>query len=113
MFHVFLIIENRLTVDKDMRIVIDKVWKIRHKFYNLGMNLGVDAGTLEVANKKGDDDGLNLIVKTWLRKSDPKPTWRALIKALRKDSVQEEALADEIAEEYCPDEVPSGEAGMK
>ena len=78
------------------------------------MNLGIDAGTLDVTSRKGDDgEALNLIIKTWLRKSNPKPTWRALIKALHKGNVQEEALADEIAKEYCPDELTSGEAGIK
>ena len=95
----------RLTL-KDMQAVTNILWGIRAEFYNLGMNLGVDEGTLSVAKREGDvGDALNLVIKTWLQKSDPKPTWKALIQALRKSNINKGALADEIAGIYCPDEL--------
>ena len=54
-------------------------------------------------------DALNLVIETWLQKSDPKPTWRALIQALCKKSVNKGALADETAGKYCLDELRSEE----
>ena len=87
------------------------IWNIRSKFYNLGFNLGIDSGTLDVANKKSDDEALTFIVKTWLQRSTPTPTWKALIQALRRESLKEEALADEIAKKYCPEMVSA--KGMK
>lgn len=101
----------RLT-DKDMVTVTNAIWKIRAKFYNLGMNLGIDTGTLDCASRKGDDgDALNSVIKTWLQRSEPKPTWSALVQALRGDNVKAGALADEIASKYCPDELKYEEEG--
>ena len=99
-----------------MKTVINEIWKVRASFYNLGMNLDIDTGTLDVAKRKGDDgEALNLVIKKWLQKNKPKPTWKALIQALRKENIDAGALANEIAAKYCPDQITTesdSEEGM-
>ena len=104
---------TRLT-DDDMGTVTNEIWKVRASFYNLGMNLKIDAGTLDVAKREGDDgEALNLVIKTWLKKNKPKPTWKALIQALRQKNMKAETLAEKIATKYCPDEITTdSEEGM-
>ena len=93
---------------KDLNDVVNAVWKIRAKFYNLGRNLDIDVGTLDVAKRRDDGEALNDVIKTWLQRSTPRPTWKAIIRALRSESVKEGALADEIARKYCPSELEPG-----
>lgn len=96
-----------------MATLTNELWTVRSKFYNLGMNLGIDRGTLDVATKLKDDDAaFNLIIKTWLQKSTPQPTWRAMIQALRSNNLKEDALANDTASKYCPDEMIPVEKGM-
>ena len=89
-----------------MKTVINEIWKVRARFYDLGVNLDIDTGTLAVAKRKGDDgEAFNLIINRWLQKNKPKPTWKALIQALRQKNLDKGALANEIAAKYCPDQV--------
>lgn len=103
-------VHHRLSV-KDLKDVVEAVWQIRANFYSLGRSLGIDGGTLDVAKKRDDDQALNDVIKTWLQRSTPKPTWKALIQVLRSESIKDEALADEIATKYCPSEVKPVEEG--
>ena len=83
----------------------NEIWKVRASFYDLGVNLDIDTGTLDVAKGKRDDgEALNLVIKKWLQRNRPKPTWKALIQALRQKNI-DEALANEIAAKYCPDQI--------
>ena len=46
------------------------------------------------------------MLKQWLKRATPKPTWRALVDALRRDAVGEGQLAEELGVKYC-NELPS------
>lgn len=98
-----------------MKVVVEAVWSIRIKFYQLGSQLDVEPGTLDAAKggSFGDPgEALSGIIKAWLRRSTPIPTWKALVRALRTQSVDEGDLADQIAAKYCPNEVEtSNETG--
>ena len=87
---------------KDQGTIVNTLWPVRSKSYFIGMNLGVEVGTLEVS-KGALDKGTALtdVIRTWLTTVSPRPTWKALIDALRKPSVNEGVLANEIAKEHC------------
>ena len=94
-------VDERLGL-KDQRTIINTLWRVRRKSYYIGMNLGVEVGTLEVSEGALDrGKALTDVISTWLKTVSPRPTWEALIDALRMPSVGEGVLANEIAEKYC------------
>ena len=68
------------------------------------MNLGIDEGTLDTFKKKDIDDAFSDVIKTWLRR-ETVSSWKIIIEALRRPSLNEEALANEIAKMHCPSEL--------
>ena len=89
--------------------MVNKLWPVRAKHYYIGLNIGLDVGTLETFQGKTDDEAFREVIKTRLNK-EPKLTWKDIVGALRQPSVAEEALANEIAKEYCPSEIHEGKS---
>ena len=71
------------------------------KWYTLGLELGVD-GTLlhqiELETGQKPSYYLNEMLKLWVEREDPRPSWRALIEALKKKDEME--LANRLQEQY-------------
>ena len=78
---------------------------MRAKFYQLGVSLDISADTLDVFAQDKIDNAFIEVIKTWMNGVTPTPTWKAMIRTLRMQSVDERALANKIAEKYCPGEV--------
>lgn len=64
----------------------------------MGLELGMMADTLDAIkeNYRNCEDCHIEMLKRWLKRSSPRPTWSALADALRSPSVDEGALADEL-----------------
>ena len=88
----------KLLTIKDLGTVQNETWSARTKWYNIGLKLGILADTLDAISKdkQSCDDRYTEMLKQWLRRSDPKPTWDALANALRSCSVDEGAPADQL-----------------
>ena len=87
-----------LTVD-DLAEVQRAVWEGRAKWYNMGLELGLTAGTLDAiqqTNKHDVDDCFRAMLKEWLRKTEVLPAWNSLAKALRAPPVGLEQLAEQL-----------------
>ena len=69
----------------DMREIIDMTWPHRASWKLIGIDLGIDIGTLDAIEKdrRVVQDCLSELISTWLRKADPRPT-RAAITAVLK-----------------------------
>ena len=82
--------------NKDLRIVQRAAWDARAKWYNIGLELEIDSGTLDVIerNSKDIDSCFRAMLTTWLKMVDPKRTWEALAEALRSPTVGYEHLAE-------------------
>ena len=105
-----LILDTILTID-DLDAVITALWDARAKWKDIGRCIGVDAGTLDTM-KGADSDCLRDTLTHWLRgvykPDDPKSKrriWHTLIEALRARAVNEEAMADKLEKEKCPDTI--------
>ena len=71
----------------------DELYDIRGKWYNIGVQIGIDTGTLQtIKNDFGDSgDALRELLTHWLKRT---PTWEALFKALRSRPVDGATIAD-------------------
>ena len=74
----------------DSREIIDLVWDYRANWKFIGIELGIDAGTLaaiEVDRRNVSKDALTDVINVWLRKDNPRPTRSAIVAALRSRHV--------------------------
>ena len=73
-------------------------WKARAKWYNIGLELEIDPGTLNVieGNDKNIDNCFRVMLTTWLKMVQPKPTLAALAEALQSPTVGFGHLAEQV-----------------
>lgn len=88
-----------------------ELFDIRGKWYNIGVQIGVDNGTLQSIKSECSDSGdaLREVLTDWLKKT---PTWEALFRALRSRPVGASDTADKLQREMkdrlFPESVPEG-----
>ena len=74
----------------DLKNIKECAYPARSKWYNIGINLDIDVGTLEAIEKdnmgKSDACFRELLTK-WLRRDDPVPSWKTLTDALQSQTV--------------------------
>ena len=78
--------------------VLEKVWKARAKWYNIGLQLGIEACDLDAIQKDNyykSEDCLREMIKQWLNRT--KGSWRKLIDALNHETVGFHDLAKSTA----------------
>ena len=89
---------GKLTID-NLGDVLEAAWEARAKWYNIGLKLGISAGTLDSigkANNQNPDDCLTAMIKDWLRTGRPKPSWAAVANALKSPMVGHAQLAEKL-----------------
>ena len=89
--------------EQDFRTVRKKLWDVRHKWYNIGIELDLRKADLDNLRKQYKNDFdvcLSEIITAWLKRTDPRPTWKALIEALKEPTVEEDALAEDLTTKY-------------
>ena len=92
---------NHLLSLDDLAYVQETVWDGRAKWYNIGLGLGLTAGTLDAINKTNHHDTdqcFRETLKKWLSRSELTPSWSGLAKALRAPTVGYEELAEQLPE---------------
>ena len=89
---IYLCTDDTLKVD-NMREVLDVFWDYRASWKLIGVELGIDSGTLDAINKnhrRVEDQLTELIVK-WLRRNNPRPMRSAMAKVLQSKYLMEGA----------------------
>ena len=83
---------------RDLRKVQRATWEARVKWYNIGLELDIDPGTLDTIKNDNDnsDDRFRAMLKTWLKMVQPKPTLAALAEALQSPTVEFGHLAEQL-----------------
>jgi len=81
--------------------VFNEIFPCRAKWYNLGLQLQVDVGTLDCFKAQYGDPGdqLREVARMWLTTSD-NPTWQAMVEALKSPVIEEARLAKELQQKY-------------
>ena len=80
----------------DLNTVRSSIWDARSKWYDVGLELGIPAATLDAirVNKQSCEDCYTEMLKRWLEGSNQ--TWSTLADALRSPSVGMGALAGQL-----------------
>ena len=81
----------------------------------MGLNLKIPADVLESIESQYSDDRRRLgrIILEFLTRIDPKPTWRAIVDALKSPTVNMAKLAEKIETKYCSPPKPDTERGIQ
>ena len=85
---------------RDLYKVQDAVWPARAKWYDIGLRLGILAGTLDAiaaAHLRNPDECFTNTIKEWLKNDEPQPTWESLVDALRSPVVGYADLANNLS----------------
>ena len=86
----------------DLGTLREAVFEARTKWYDIGLMLKVPVDELDSIDCRFDDpsDQLRETLKIWLRTAR-KPTWQAILVALRNRTVGQPKLANEIEAKNC------------
>ena len=80
------------------------LYDVRRKWYNIGLELGVEHDKLDIIQDKNGTDYdacLREMLKIWLKFYPNKPTWGQVADALMERAIDEKELADEGMVAYC------------
>ena len=85
----------------DLGVVVNlkAVWEARVDWYDIGVALNISPDTLdEIRNDHRDTTKpcFREMLKVWLRRVEPRPTWSELAEALKSPMVGREDLADKL-----------------
>ncbi len=80
----------------------NELGKVKHKAYEIGIQLGISHGNL-ISFKQDGVDLLSSEIDYWLNGNvnDVPVSWKAIVAALESEYVGEPACAQEIRMKYC------------
>ena len=85
-----------------LKDLLEELVKISHKWYDLGVRLELEEGTLKTIKSNHPENAqhrLSEMLSTWL-KAEPRATWHTLCAALRSETVDEKELATNLVAKY-------------
>ena len=83
--------------------LLNQLHTVRASWYNIGLQLGIPYSTLDCFKQMYFDpsDLMCEMLKHWLRTAvKPRPSWEAVVTALRSSLVNENYLADKLESKY-------------
>ena len=102
-----------LTED-DLATILNEIQEARARAYYVGLNLKLPTDLLDSIMSQYSDhlDRLLHVLKEFLRRVEPRPTWSAVVNALQSPSVGLLKLAEKIEKKYCSAPEPELGQGM-
>ena len=91
----------------DLGEVLEEILASTTKWYKIGLRLKVTVDKLDGIRSQFSDPGDHLceMLKEWLKgAAGSRPTWAALVEALRSQMVGEPKLADQLEAKHCQPE---------
>ena len=92
------------------------LWDARPKWYNIGIQLGIDVTDLDVIrdrNMKNADECITEMLVNWLRNASYPPTWDYIVKALQSPTINLPQIAETIEHNYLSSDPQEGEDSSK
>ena len=95
----------------DLETVLEAVYEARVKSYYLGLKLKVPEDVLDnIVSQHGEqEDRLLHVIKHFLKQIKPKPTWKAIVDALKSPMVGLPQLGEKIEAKFCAPSDPKQE----
>ncbi len=94
------------TGEADFKGVRTALYRVRYKWCAVGNELGLSQDDLSSIDSeptlRNYDARLSKMIALWLKRRDPRPTWKELIEALESETVGEEGLAADLKEKLTP-----------
>ena len=81
---------TELLTTEHLRDIQNAIWCARIRWYYIGIGLEIDSTDLDVIkvdNHFQTDDCFSAMLRGWLNKSKPEPTWKAMADALKLPAV--------------------------
>ncbi len=87
-----------------LKNTVNALWTARVKWYFIGLELNISPTDLDFVKHDETDNGYRLValLRMWLKRTEPGPSWDAVLEALKSPTVGEEGLAAELAKKHCP-----------
>ena len=95
--------ETQLTID-DLQTVTQELLPVAQHWEAIGVALclHLDEDEMKTFPKRGSvEDHLSEMLKWWLNRVSPQPSWRSIIDALRSPAVGENKFAQNLELKYC------------
>ena len=87
-----------------LKVLLNALHPVRASWYNIGLELDIPHATLDCFEENHSDqiDLLREVLKYWFKTAvDPRPSWEAVVAALRSCIVNEWFVAAQLESEYC------------
>lgn len=78
---------------------MDAAWPARGEWYDIGLRLHISPDTLDVFQSEHRDvkTCFREVLKVWLKRNHPPPTWKELVETLRSPIVGREDIAEKLS----------------
>ena len=86
-------------------VILEEILPAQNKSYNLGLKLKVPLHVVRAIHAKNQsaEDHLRDVLEEFLKRIEPRPTWRVIINALRSPTVNLSQLANAVEATHFPD----------
>ena len=107
MYYFHTVTMSSCLTSKDLKDIQNVLWDAQKKWFNIGIQLGLDSVKLEAikCNCADVEDRFTKMLSEWLVQVDPEPTWDRLVSALKARPVDCKQIAREIEQKYCTKEL--------
>ena len=88
----------------ELRDLLDALQEKAAKWSSIGIQLNLSPDELDIirADSNGAVECLTGVLRKWQSKTDPLPTWKAVIEALKAPALGEAVLANKLEERFTP-----------
>ena len=100
-YSIFLSVSEKTLSEDDMLVILNEVSTACPKWYYIGLQLNVPPHILDGIKSEPTSVHPDKVIRYWLTHRNPRPTWRALANALRKPTVGESRLAENVERKCC------------
>ena len=90
-----------------LKTVFSELCSVCYKWFSIGLELDVMESELKIieTDRLGSKERMRTMLDYWMNNAtDPLPSWKVLVDALKAPTVCENKLAKELEERYCSPE---------
>ena len=90
-----------------LKTVFNALHSVCHQWFSIGLQLDVPISRLNIieTDKPGAEEWMSIMLNYWLNNAtDPLPSWKVLVNALKAPEVGKSRLVRELEDKYCSPE---------